>query len=187
MTSVHANDYLASATELSVVALARSGDDKAFEELVRRKQGGIRGLMRQLSGDPAAADDFAQEAFLQAWRKLRTLRSPGAFGGWLRRIAVNVFLQHIRRKDLSIQDSENPALHPSPKGRNPTIKMDLEKALSCLRPGERLCVVLSYSQGLSHGEICSVTGLPLGTVKSHISRGCARLRLHLADYEEEVP
>lgn len=177
---------MASAAEPSLVALAMSGDDKAFEELVRRRQGTIRWLMRQLSGDWAVADDFAQEAFLQAWRKLRTLRAPGAFGGWLRQIAVNVFLQHIRRTGLAIEDSDEVASYSVVNDGNPSVQMDLEKTLARLRPVERLCVVLAYGEQMSHGEICSATGLPLGTVKSHISRGTARLRQYLADYEVGV-
>jgi RNA polymerase sigma-70 factor (ECF subfamily) len=163
-----------------------SGDDKAFEELVRRRQGVIRGLLRRLSGDWAVADDFAQETFLQAWRKLRTLRAPGAFGGWLRQIAVNVFLQHIRRTGLTIEDSDEVASHSAVDYRDASVQMDLEKALGGLRPVERLCVVLAYSERMSHGEICSTTGLPLGTVKSHISRGSARLRQYLSAYEVNV-
>jgi RNA polymerase sigma-70 factor (ECF subfamily) len=67
-----------------------------------------------------------------------------------------------------------------------SVQMDLERALACLRPVERLCVVLAYGERMSHGEICSATGLPLGTVKSHISRGSARLRQYLSDYEVDV-
>lgn len=186
MSSPPSSDPLASAAEPAVVALARSGDGQAFEELVRRNQGAVRRLMRQLCGDWAAADDFAQEAFVQAWRKLHGLRAPGAFGGWLRRIAVNVFLQHLRREDLLVQDPRETASLPATEKKDPTVKMDMERALARLRPGERLCVVLSHGQGLSHGQICSATGLPLGTVKSHIARGCARLRLYLADYEVGV-
>jgi RNA polymerase sigma-70 factor (ECF subfamily) len=163
-----------------------SGDDKAFEELLCRRQGFIRGLMRQLSGDWATADDLAQEAFLQAWRKLRTLRAPGAFGGWLRQIAVNVFLQHIRRTGLVIEDSDEMVSHATVDNGDTSVQMDLERALAYLRPVERLCVVLAYGERMSHGEICSTTGLPLGTVKSHISRGSARLRQYLSDYEVDV-
>jgi len=181
-----AKDPLASAAEISLVALAMSGDDSAFGELVRRRQGAIRRLMGQLSGDWALADDLAQEAFLQAWRKLRTLRSPGAFGGWLRRIAVNVFLPHIRRADAAIQDSERVASYPAVDNGDSSIKMDLEKALAQLRPDERLCVVLAYGERMSHSEIRAATGLPLGTVKSHITRGSARLRQYLRAYEGDV-
>jgi len=180
------SDQIELAAEPSLVALAMSGDDKAFEELVRRRQGFIRGLMRQLSGDRAMADDFAQEAFLQAWRKLRTLRAPGAFGGWLRQIAVNIFLQHIRHTGLAIEDSDEVASYPVVDNRNPSVQMDLDKALARLKPVERLCVILAYGERMSHGEICSATGLPLGTVKSHISRGSARLRQYLSSYEVDA-
>lgn len=180
------SNLIGSATEPSLVALAMSGDDKAFEELVRRRQGAIRRLMRQLSGDWAGAEDFAQEAFLEAWRKLRMLRASGAFGGWLRQIAVNVFLQHIRRAGVTLYDSDETASHSAPNDEDPSVQMDLEKALARLRPGERLCVVLAYGERMSHGEICSATGLPLGTVKSHISRGTARLRRYLADYGDNA-
>lgn len=172
-----------SAAEPSVVALAMAGDDRAFEELVRRRQGAIRRLLRQLTGDWAIAEDLAQEAFLEAWRSLRTLRAPGAFGGWLRQIAVNVFLQHIRRAGVTIHDSGDLESYPAPGHGDPSVHMDVEKALSYLKPGERLCVVLAYGERMSHGEISSAANLPLGTVKSHISRATARLRRYLGDYE----
>ena len=180
------NDQLASAPEISLVALAMSGDDNAFEELVRRRQGGIRNLMRQLSGDLAIADDFAQETFLRAWQKLHTLKSARAFGGWLRRIAVNVFLQNVRRKGLLIEDSDQMASYSVADNKDSAIKMDLEKALTRLKTAERLCIVLAYKERMSHGEICSATGLPLGTVKSNISRGAERLRQYLKDYKDDV-
>jgi len=180
------SDHLASAAESSLVALAMSGDDKAFEELVRRRQGTIRRLMRQMSGDWARADDFAQEAFLQAWRKLRTLRAPGAFGTWLRQIAVNVFLQHNRRTVRAQEDFSELASYAMVEKEDPSVHLDLENALALLRPVERLCVVLAYGERMSHGEICTATGLPLGTVKSTIARGSERLRRYLADYEDDV-
>jgi RNA polymerase sigma factor (sigma-70 family) len=186
VNSSREKDPLASAPEISLVALAMSGDDRAFEELVRRRQGTIRRLMRQLSGDWSLADDLAQEAFLMAWRKLRTLRSTGAFGGWIRRIAVNVFLQYLRRAGSAIQDSGEVSSHPVVDDGDSSIKTDLEKALGRLRPAERLCVVLSYGERMSHGEICTATDLPLGTVKSHISRGSERLRRYLKDYKGDA-
>jgi hypothetical protein len=67
VNSSREKDPLALAPEISLVALAMSGDDRAFEELVRRRQGTIRRLMRQLSGDWSLADDLAQETFLMAW------------------------------------------------------------------------------------------------------------------------
>jgi DNA-directed RNA polymerase specialized sigma24 family protein len=67
---------------------------------------------------------------------------------------------------------------------NTAAHMDLDAALSTLPPDMRLCVVLAYNEGMSHPEIVALTGAPLGTVKSHIARGAARLREILADYGE---
>ena len=71
---------LGAAGEAAVVALAMNGDDTAFGELVRRRQGAIRHLLRRLSRDDALAEDLAQQAFVQAWKSIRGLKSPAAFG-----------------------------------------------------------------------------------------------------------
>jgi RNA polymerase sigma factor (sigma-70 family) len=167
---------LGDAPEASVVTLAALGDDRAFAELVRRRQGSVRGMMRRLSGDPSLADDLAQEAFVQAWRTISQLRQAGAFGGWLKQIAVRVWLQHARRSRLPLGEFDDAEDSASPE---PGDRIDLERALARLKPAERLCVVLSYGEGMSHGEIADTTGWPLGTVKSHIGRGGERLRTWL--------
>jgi RNA polymerase sigma-70 factor (ECF subfamily) len=173
-------DALSSTAEAVIVGLARLGDRGAFEELVRRRQSFIRSLLRRLCRNPALADDLAQETFLQAWKQIRALRSAGAFGGWLRQIAVNAWLQHARGSEPFTELIDDPHA-----GTSPTIneQLDLDGALSALHPVARLCVVLSYHEGMSHGEIASVTQLPLGTVKSHITRGTSRLRELLVAYD----
>src|SRR5215470_13415267 len=90
---------LASFDEATVVALARIGDQPAFEELVRRRQSWLRNLLRRLCGDAALADDLAQQALLSAWRGLARLRASEAFGVWLKRLAVHVWIDHARRHD----------------------------------------------------------------------------------------
>jgi RNA polymerase sigma factor (sigma-70 family) len=163
-----------------LVVLASRGDEPAFAELVRRRQGWVRGLMRRLSGDVTLADDLAQEAFLHAWQKLAGLRDPGAFGSWLRQVAVNIWLQHARRRRIpmdAIDESPKALNAPSEGGMsNAAGRIDLAAALEKLRPAERLCLVLAYAEGMSHGEIAGATGLPLGTVKSHVARATAKLR-----------
>jgi RNA polymerase sigma-70 factor (ECF subfamily) len=168
------------APDAALVLRARNGDDHAFGELVRRRQGPVRGLLRRVSGDAALGDDLAQETFLRAWRTLAQLRDPGAFGGWLRQIAVNTWLQHARKARLPMDDIEDH-MHglASPSGAGAAERLDLDAALARLRAPERLCVTLSYAEGLSHAEIAQSTGLPLGTVKSHVARGAARLRAWL--------
>jgi RNA polymerase sigma factor (sigma-70 family) len=174
---------LGQVAEATVVALAMSGDAAAFCELVRRRQSGLRNLLRRLSRDATLADDLAQQTFLKAWRALPQLRSVGAFGAWLRRLAVNTWLEHVRAAPppgVAI-DAEELAAAPG-SVPSPDAQLDLDRALAQLAPQERLCVVLAYSEGMSHGEISSATALPLGTVKSHVRRGSERLRALLSAY-----
>jgi RNA polymerase sigma factor (sigma-70 family) len=178
---------LGAAAETILAGLAIGGDDSAYGELVRRRQSWIRELLRRLCRDPALADDLAQQAFLQAWRRMRTLQSPAAFGGWLRKIAVNTWLQHIRaRGEHTVRPAlEEPSERDDTPSHEPTVaeRIDLDRALSQLPPDVRLCIVLAYGERLSHREIANATDLPLGTVKSHIVRGAARLRDLLRAYE----
>jgi RNA polymerase sigma-70 factor (ECF subfamily) len=177
---------LGQAAEAAVVALAIGGDAAAFSELVRRRQSWLRNLLRRLCRDPALADDLAQQALLQAWRALRNLKSVSAFGGWLRQVAINVWLNHQRTtpthesiETAVIAADEHTIPHTTAEA------LDLDRALARLSRDERLCIVLAYNEGMSHGEISSATGLPLGTVKSHIKRGAERLRATLHAYAEE--
>ena len=185
MTSSRPSLALGQVAEATVVALAMSGDAAAFSELVRRRQSALRNLLRRLSRDPALADDLAQQAFVKAWRSLPKLRSVAAFGAWLRRLAVNTWLEHVRAAHVlpvaSWRPRNSPGRLAAPRPRDE--QLDLDRALARLAPDERLCVVLAYSEGMSHGEISALTALPLGTVKSHIRRGGERLRALLDAYE----
>ena len=173
---------LIGADELSVVMCAIAGDDSAYGELVRRRQGAIRQLFRRLCRDPALADDLAQQTFLKAWRSIQTVKSPAAFGGWLKRLAVNVWLQRLRA-DRPWKNTDDLA-SLADEGAQHTLaeRLDLDGALATLPPAVRLCITLAYAEHMSHREICEATGLPLGTVKSHITRGAARLRQVLGAY-----
>jgi RNA polymerase sigma-70 factor (ECF subfamily) len=178
-----APEYYATGAEALIVGLAQTGDKDAFSELVHRRQSWIRSLMRRLSGDGALADDLAQQTFLQAWRKLHSLRDRRSFGAWLKRLAVNTWLQHVRRHDTlrDAGDIESAALSYT---ETPGEAMDLDSALEALSPPARLCIVLSYQVNMTHSEIAESTGLPEGTVKSHIRRGSQRLQELLASYKE---
>lgn len=172
------------AAEAVVVALAMSGDRGAYSELVWRRQSWLRNLLRRLSRDPALADDLAQQVFLKAWRSLPQLKAPGAFGGWLRRLAINTWLAQVRAAPPRAADGALEDL-PAVTTFMPTAaeQLDLDRALAKLTHTERLCVVLAYSEGMSHGEISVAAALPLGTVKSHVRRGAQRLRVLLRAYE----
>lgn len=108
------------------------------------------------------------------------MRAPEAFGVWLRRIAVHVWLQEARRgrlvADADFEIASEMTPDPQFPANRPGDRIDLDRALARLTGGERLCVVLSYAEGLAHGEIAEATGLPLGTVKSHVLRGGSKLK-----------
>lgn len=170
---------LEDAPEDQVVTLAMSGDDGAFNELVRRRQKRVRDMLRRLCGNHALADDLAQKTFVQAWRGISALRDPGAFGGWLKRVAVNAWLAEARRVPVPIDDDGEAflaAADPAPSPERSAAGIDLERALARLGPAERLCVVLAHGEGMTHTEIAEATGLPLGTVKSHVLRGSEKLK-----------
>jgi RNA polymerase sigma-70 factor (ECF subfamily) len=175
--------YLASAQEDTVVELARAGDLDAFRELVRRREQTVRSLLRRLSRDAALADELSQEVFVQAWRGIRRLQSNAAFWSWLRQIAIRTWMRALE------DHKERLAAHAKAdfeSDREVILQgdhsIDLDAALSKLEPDVRLCIVLSYHVEMSHGEIANSTGLPLGTVKSHISRGTKVLREILDTY-----
>jgi RNA polymerase sigma-70 factor (ECF subfamily) len=152
---------LAQATEAALIIAAQARDQAAFGELVKRRQGWARAL------------------FIKAWDRLRDLETPAAFPGWFRRIAVTTFLMAKRRQRAvfeEIDDASPIASEDSTPEAAAGAKIDLEKALARLSDAERLCVTLNHGEGLSHSEIVEITGLPLGTVKSHVLRGTDKLR-----------
>ena len=101
-----AQDYYPDCPEAMLVSLARSGDRSAFEELVRRRQSQVRNLMRRFCNDNALADDLAQQVLMKVWLNIRKLRKVSAFNGWLKRLAVNVWLHYLRKNDALRGDGE---------------------------------------------------------------------------------
>jgi RNA polymerase sigma-70 factor (ECF subfamily) len=168
---------LTGASDDAIVYLAMNGDDAAYGELVRRRQRPVRQLLRRLCQSEVLADDLAQQVFLSGWQAIRQLKSRAAIGGWLKQLAINCWLQHRRSvkpvEPLPELESEGMRVHE---------QLDLDAALSRLPEDVRLCLVLAYAEGMSHAQISQCCALPLGTVKSHISRGAARLRELLSGY-----
>ena len=170
----------ASDAELVVRAVA-ARDQLAYGELVRRHQSRIRSWLRQLTRNRAAADDIAQDAFITAWEKLRSFDGRGTFGAWLMKIAYTEFLMAHRKRrsgerlaaaigqELTDSEAHDPA------GEQSAVA-DLERLLAVLNEDERAVMILCYAHGMSHSETSEVTGMPVGTVKSHIARGKDKIR-----------
>lgn len=178
-----AQNYYPSCPEPFVVSLARTGDRLAFEDLVRRRQSSIRGLMRRFCGDSTLADDLAQQVFLRVWLKIRTLREAKAFPAWLKKLAVSIWLQYLRKHD-ALRHADEIVEIEGEGGDSTGVGMDLDQALATLPDTVRLCIVLNYQEGMSHREIAELLDTPLGTVKSHINRGTGRLQEVLSAYKD---
>jgi RNA polymerase sigma factor (sigma-70 family) len=160
-----------------VVALAKSGDVQAFAELVKRRQAWLRNVLRRLCGDANLADDLAQQALLKAWRSIGNLKANLAFGSWLRQLAVNAWVDHLRRHEpLDAVATDEAPEQAAPATQWTAEGIDLQRALATLPAAVRLCIVLAYGEGMAHSEVSAATGFALGTVKSHLSRGLERLQ-----------
>lgn len=176
-------------TDQALVARVLLDDDRrAFEQLVRRHQGMVRAQLRRLlPGDEAAADDLAQETFLLAWRKLRQFRGDARFSTWLYRIAYTCFLQTRRRRSLPIDEAnDGEEVQHATAAQATDLQMDMQHAMQRLSSGELTVLLHCVQLGLSHEEAAYVLALPLGTVKTHATRGKAKLKTWLAVWHENA-
>lgn len=150
--------------------------------MVQDHQHRIFGFALSLSGNPADAEEIAQDAFIRAHRALegydeqrvRELR----VSAWLHRIALNVFRNRVRRKLRETVPLESVA-EPHANGLLPEELHDLREAVLRLPPRYREAVVLRHVQGFDYAEIASVMGVPAGTAKSDVHRGLAILKEEL--------
>ncbi len=168
-----------------VARLLLGNEDRAFEQLLRRHQGMVRAQLRRLlHGDEAGADDLAQEAFLLAWRKIDQFRGDARFSTWLYRIAYTCFLQSRRKKTGALEDAdggEHEALAAPVESID--LQLDLERAMRRLSPAEQTVLLHCVQLGLSHEEAAYVLAMPLGTVKTHATRGKAKLQNWLSIWQ----
>lgn len=168
-----------------VARVIAANDQRAFRILVQRHQGRVRSWLRQLSRDPARADDLAQETFVRVWQRLSSFTGKGKFGSWLMKIAYNEYLQDVRkqasRRKVTDALSQQQQAGEQKMGHvlDPSLP-DLPKMLEILTDDERAVMVLCLGYGCSHGDTAEITGIPLGTVKSHVRRSTLE-RLAMSD------
>ncbi len=176
--------------ELELVQRAREGELAAFNSLVLRHQDAAYGLALRFLSSPEAAEDATQEAFIRAYRAIGSFRGE-RFRSWLFSIVANACRDELRRRrrrpqrslDEAREREDRPDLDPADPDPTPEaqalsgeLREVLERSLMQLPENWRLVVVLSDVQGLSYEEIAEAAGVPLGTVKSRLSRARARLR-----------
>jgi RNA polymerase sigma-70 factor (ECF subfamily) len=163
------------------LARAREGDLGAFEDLVRSYQADVWRFAYHFTRDRSLAEDVTQEAFLRAFRFLRSFRGDSKFTSWLFRIARNCAMDAIRRRKGPDARETPPPLGPP----DPEARAELHAALASVSDEHREPFLLIEVFGLSYQEAADVLHLRVGTVKSRMHR--ARLAMmHALDVEGDV-
>ncbi|HET8551090.1 MAG TPA: sigma-70 family RNA polymerase sigma factor [Gammaproteobacteria bacterium] len=177
VTTAQPADHSVIPLEAGLVARARKGDARAFEQLYRRHAGRVYAVCLRLSGNRAHAEEFTQDAFVKAWQSLAAFRGDSGFGTWLHRIAVNTTLAHFRRNAKYV-DVPTPVEDEAPD-EEPGTMLDLEGAIAQLPDGAREVFVLHDVEGYKHDEIASLVGISDGTSKAQLHRARKLLRARL--------
>jgi RNA polymerase sigma factor (sigma-70 family) len=172
----------------SLLAAMASGDADAAAAFVRRYQARVYGLALTVVGDPASAEEIAQETFLRIWRKAVVYDTRrGGVAAWVLTIARNLAVDALRvRRERPVDPYvlTSRLLAGQPTGTDLVDREhdreQLRGALRALPEEQRRVVMLSAFCGLTAGECADVEGIPLGTAKTRIRRGLARLRRDLA-------
>lgn len=165
-----------------LVRAARAGSQAAFARLVAIHEKPLRGFLRKSGW--VDADDIAQEAFVAAWTSLGRLRADDGFRAWLYGIAWRKALDNRRAASRAARRDEDWRGQEALEAASEVAREDrmaLQAALDTLPEDQRACVTLCLGQGWSHPEASEALGLPLGTVKSHVTRGRERLLAVLGD------
>lgn len=185
-------------TEADAIRLAQQGNAEAFEFIYRMHSRRVYALCLRMVSNTAEAEDLAQEAFLQLFRKIHTFRGESAFSTWLHRLAVNVVLMRLRKKTLpetSLEEVTEPDEETGGPRRDvgtpdPTLvgsidRVNLQRAIDELPPGYKQVFVLHDVQGYEHNEIAEMMGCSIGNSKSQLHKARTRLRELLQEAQRD--
>lgn len=195
-TASHPRDDEDSALR-ELVSKAQGGDSRAFEEIYRLHVGRVYALCLRLTADAVQAETLTQDVFVRVWQKLGSYRGTGFFGGWLRRLTVNVVMEDrrtmARRRRLTESSWEESrmmemrgATAGSKASRRSDASIDLDRAIATLPPGARKAFVLHDVEGYRHREIAEMAGVAAGTVKAQLHRARRMLREALDGPQEAI-
>jgi RNA polymerase sigma-70 factor (ECF subfamily) len=162
--------------DAGLVRRARAGSPEAFSRLVERHQATVRGFLRRACGNWAEADDLAQDTFVTAWSEIGRLRSDQSVRSWLCGVA---WRKHLSRRRSTMRDAARDGAWLEGQGGSsavaPEDRESLARAMAELPPEQRAAVALCLAADFSHTEAAEALRLPVGTVKSHVARGRAKL------------
>jgi RNA polymerase sigma-70 factor, ECF subfamily len=195
---------LANLPDADVVVLAQQGKDAAFRELIRRYERPVFSLIFRMVRDRELAEDLAQDTFIKVLNHIDRYRPEFKLSSWLFKIANNVTIDHLRRRQLdTISMSGSPHAQSSEAVEATSFDVavrqesaldeiearelgsEIERAIARLRPEYRSCIMLRHVEDRSYEEIAATLDLPLGTVKTYIHRARHELRKALEHLRED--
>jgi RNA polymerase sigma-70 factor, ECF subfamily len=168
----------APADSSSLLRRAADGDADSFASLVRAHQASVYSIGYRMLGRRDAAEDLAQDVFLQLYRKLDAIESLEHLGFWLRRVAANLAIDRLRRAPYAATlplDERAETADPRVED-DPLMTRELARLLAELAPAARAVMLLRYQEDRDVAEIASALDMPVNTVKSHIKRSLTALR-----------
>ncbi|UCC51824.1 MAG: sigma-70 family RNA polymerase sigma factor [Anaerolineaceae bacterium] len=186
--------------EVALIQEAKKGDVNAYNRLVLHYQQAAYNVAYRIMGEPQAAEDATQEAFISAYKALNRFRG-GSFKSWLMRITTNACYDELRRRkrrpqsslDQLTQDNESfsflrsPGAGPEEQQQILELMQAVEHCLQTLPDDQRITAVLRDVEGYDYKEIAEITRVSLGTVKSRMSRARTKLRECLQGFKELLP
>lgn len=194
---------LATLPDADVVTLAQEGREAAFRELIRRYERPVFSLIFRMVRDRETSEDLAQDTFIKVLNHIDRYRPEFKLSSWLFKIANNVAIDHLRKRQLdtvSIDGSPHAAsaseveatsfdvVSPDENAldemQSRELGSSIETAIARLRPEYRACILLRHVEGRSYEEIAATLDLPLGTVKTYIHRARHQLREALEHLRE---
>ena len=178
-------------TEDQAVLRCQHGERDAFRYMVERYQDIVFGTAYNMTRNRALAEELAQDAFLSAWKGIRSFRRGRPFKPWLMRILVNTVMAHRRRRTVettpiegSESEMESDAEDPEDTAESRSEQQALRRAIGELSPDHRQVVVLRYFADMTVPEVARAAGLAEGTVKSRLHRAHQALRQELAGAQQ---
>lgn len=176
-------------TDEELVAAFTRGDERAYAELLDRYERRVFGICYRYFGDPTDAEDAAQDAFLTLYRRAETFSQRSKFSTWMYRVTTNACNDLARKRSRRPRKAdavveEMPLADGGDAIANLELSLDLRQALLQLEPDYRHAVIAHTVQGRPYHEIAEEAGVAVGTIKSRVHRGHAKLASIIQQAEE---
>jgi len=191
---------LESLSDAAVVALAQTGAEPAYREILTRYERPVFSLIFRMVRDRETAEDLAQETFIKVLNNLDRYSPEFKFSSWLFKIANNLTIDHLRRRRIdtisiegapdavTVESARATSIAVVSQDQSPLEELEsrelgtaIEAAIAGLRPEYRACILLRHVEDRSYEEIAEIVKLPLGTVKTYIHRARHELRAALGE------